>query len=292
MLAHVLVSTRPQEWIKNTFVFAALFFSQNLFNVALALQAGLAFGLYCMAAGGVYLMNDINDRDEDRRHPQKRTRPIASGALPVAVAAPVAVVLVLLAVGGAWLLRPTFGLIIGSYVLLNVAYAHGLKRVVLLDVFAIAAGFVLRVVGGAVVIDVMMSHWLLVCTMLLALFLGFSKRRCELVALATEAKQHRHVLAEYDLPFLDVMIGIVTSAVIIGYTLYTISSETIAKFHTDRLLLTVPIVLYGIFRYLYLVYRRNGGGNPAYVLLTDGPLCLSILLWGLVSGVILYITYP
>src|SRR5215470_15076346 len=127
MLAHVLVSTRPREWIKNAFVFAALFFSQNLFNVALVLKAGSAFGLYCMAAGGVYLMNDINDRDEDKHHPQKRTRPIASGALPVAVAAPVAVVLVLLALGGAWLLRPAFGLITGSYVLLNVAYAHGLK---------------------------------------------------------------------------------------------------------------------------------------------------------------------
>jgi 4-hydroxybenzoate polyprenyltransferase len=210
----------------------------------------------------------------------------------VALVAPVAVVVLLLALGGAWYLQPGFGLITTSYVLLNMAYSHWLKHMVILDIFAIAAGFVLRVVAGAVVINVMMSHWLLVCTMLLALFLGFSKRRCELVTLATEASQHRLVLAEYDLPFLDVMIGIVASAVLMGYTLYTISSETIAKFHTDRLLLTVPIVIYGIFRYLYLVYHRNYGGNPAHALLTDGPLRLSILLWGLVSALILYTVYP
>lgn len=288
ILSLLLVSTRPREWIKNVFVFAALFFSKNLFNVALVPRAGLAFGLYCMVAGGVYLMNDIKDRAADRRHPQKRARPIASGALSVAVAAPVAAILLLLAIGGAWLLHPTLGLIMVLYVLINVAYSYWLKRAVILDVFAIAAGFVLRVMAGAVVIGVVMSHWLLVCSMLLALFLGFSKRRCELVTLTQEASQHRHVLGEYDLPFLDVLIGIVTSAVIVGYTLYTISSETIARCLTDKLLLTVPIVLYGIFRYLYLVYHRNDGGNPAHALLTDVPLGLSILLWGLVSALILY----
>jgi 4-hydroxybenzoate polyprenyltransferase len=292
MFSLLLVSIRPREWIKNSFLFAALFFSQNLLTPVLVLRTFLAFGLYCLAASGVYLMNDIKDRDEDKKHPQKRTRPIASGALPVVWAAPATVVLLLLAIGGAWLLRPALGLIIASYVLLNIAYSHGLKHVVILDIFVIAAGFVLRVVAGAVVIDVIISHWLLICTMLLALFLSFSKRRCELVTLAQEASQHRHVLAEYDLPFLDVMIGIVTSAVLMGYTLYTVSSETMAKFHTDRLLLTVPIVLYGIFRYLYLVYHRNSGGNPAHTLLTDGPLRLSLLLWGLVSALILYTAYP
>lgn len=288
ILSLLLVSTRPREWTKNVFVFAALFFSKNLFNVALVPRVCLAFGLYCMVAGGVYLMNDITDRAADRRHPQKRARPIAAGALPVAVAAPVAAILLLLAIGGAWLLQSTLGLIMVLYVLINVAYSYWLKRVVILDVFAIAAGFVLRVMAGAVVIGVVMSHWLLVCSMLLALFLGFSKRRCELVTLTQEASQHRHVLGEYDLPFLDVLIGIVTSAVIVGYTLYTISSDTIARCLTDKLLLTVPIVLYGIFRYLYLVYHRNDGGNPAHALLTDVPLGLSILLWGLVSALILY----
>lgn len=292
MLHLLIVSIRPKEWIKNSFLFAALFFSKNLLNLVLVPQALLAFGLYCLAAGGVYLMNDIQDRDEDKQHPQKRQRPIASGALPVPLAALVAVGLLLVALSGAWLLQPAFGLVATGYVLLNVAYSRWLKHVVILDIFVIAAGFVLRVLAGAVVIDVMVSHWLLICTMLLALFLGFSKRRCELITLAQEADQHRHVLAEYNLPFLDVMIGIVTSGTVVGYTLYTVSSETIARFHTDKLLLTVPIVLYGIFRYLYLVYHRNYGGNPAHALLTDGPLCLSILLWGLVSALILYTAHP
>jgi 4-hydroxybenzoate polyprenyltransferase len=292
MLSLLLVSTRPREWIKNSFLFAALFFSQNLFNLALVAQTLLAFGLYCLATSGVYLMNDIQDRHADQQHPQKRWRPIASGALPVPLATLAAVVLLLVALGGAWLLQPAFGLMTTGYVLLNVAYTRWLKHVVILDIFAIAAGFVLRVVAGAVVVQVMMSHWLLICTMFLALFLGFSKRRCELLTLAEEASQHRLVLAEYDLPFLDVMIGIVTSAVVIGYTLYTVSSETVTKFHTDRLLLTVPIVLYGIFRYLYLVYHKNSGGNPAHALLTDGPLRLSICLWALVSALILYMAHP
>lgn len=298
--AHTLLSTlrllaiaiRPQEWVKNVFLFSALFFSKNLLVPHLIAQVVLAFGLYCMAAGGVYLMNDLKDREDDNKHPLKRTRPIASGMLSATVAAPAAAVLLCVAIGGAVLQRPMFGMILTTYVLLNVVYSNWLKRVVILDVFIIASGFVLRVAAGAVVIDVVMSHWLLICTMLLALFLGFCKRRSELVTLAQEASQHRHVLAEYDLPFLDMMIGIVTSAVVVGYTLYTVSSETIMKFHTDRLLLTVPLVLYGIFRYLYLVYHRNDGGNPAHALLTDGPLRLSVILWGFVSALILYTAHP
>jgi 4-hydroxybenzoate polyprenyltransferase len=288
----LVVATRPREWIKNAFLFVALFFSKNLLSFALLSKVLLAFGLYCLAAGGVYLLNDIRDRHEDRKHPQKKTRPIASGALPVALAAGTMVVLLCIALGGALLLRPAFSFIIASYVLLNVVYSHWLKRLVILDVFSLATGFVLRVVAGAVVIDVMVSHWLLICTMLLALFLGFSKRRCELVILAQEASHHRHVLAEYDLPFLDIMIGIVTSAAVVAYTLYTVSPETIHKFHTDKLLLTVPLVLYGIFRYLYLVYHKNSGGNPAHILLTDAPLQASVGLWGLVSAIILYTAHP
>lgn len=292
VLSLLLVSARPQEWIKNSFLFSALFFSQNLLNLTLVTQTLLAFGLYCLTTSGVYLMNDIQDRDADRQHPLKRQRPIASGALPVPLAVLTAVGLLLIAIGGAWFLRPMFGFIITSYVMLNVAYVFWLKHVVILDVYAIAAGFVLRVIAGAVVIDVVMSHWLLICAMLLALFLGFSKRRCELVTLAGEASQHRRVLAEYDLRFLDMMIGIVTSAAVVGYTLYTVSSETMTKFHTDKLLLTVPIVLFAIFRYLYLVYHKNSGGNPAHAVLTDGPLGLSICLWVLVSALVLYTTHP
>jgi len=288
----LVVSTRPREWIKNFFLFAALFFSKNLLNLALLPKILLAFGLYCLAAGGVYLLNDIKDRHADQKHPQKRTRPIASGALPVALAALAMSVLLCVALGGAFFLQPTFGVIMAGYILLNIAYSHWLKYIVILDVFSLAMGFVLRVVAGAVVIEVMMSHWLLICTMLLALLLAFSKRRCELATLTQEASQYRYVLAEYDLPFLDIMIGISTSATVVSYTLYTVSPETIHNFHTDRLLLTVPVVLYSIFRYLYLVYHKNHGENPAHTLLTDGPLQVSVILWGVISTIILYTAAP
>ena len=286
------ISLRPWEWVKNVFLFSALFFSANILNPEMLLKSLLAFGLFCLAAGGVYLVNDIWDRTHDQKHPQKRMRPIASGALSVSLAAPVAVILHIVAVAGAFLLTPMFGVVTAAYVLLSVAYSKWLKHAVILDVFSIAAGFVLRVVAGAVVIDVMMSHWLLICTMLLALFLGFSKRRCELVALADDASLHRRVLNEYDARFLDMMIGIVTSATVVAYTLYTVSQETIQKFHTDRLLLTVPFVLYGIFRYLYLVYHKNNGGAPAHTLMTDRPLLLNVILWGFVCALIIYSAKP
>jgi 4-hydroxybenzoate polyprenyltransferase len=208
------------------------------------------------------------------------------------VAVTAAIFLLGTAIIGAFLLNRPFGLVTFSYVALNIAYSNWLKHVVILDVFSIAAGFVLRVVAGALVIDVVMSHWLLICTMLLALFLGFSKRRHELVNLANGASIHRSVLAEYDAPFLDMMIGIVTSVTLIGYVLYTISEETVQRFHTDRLLLTVPFVLYGIFRFLYQIYHKNGGGDPSRTLLTDGPLLVDIILWGIVCGVVIYGATP
>jgi 4-hydroxybenzoate polyprenyltransferase len=253
-LRNLVLSARPWEWTKNAFVFAALLFSNNLFNPDLAVRSVLAFLLYCLAASGVYLVNDIWDREEDKKHPQKRARPVASGALPVGVAAAAAATLLSVAVAGAFWLRPSFGAVAAAYVLLTSTYSRWLKHVVILDVFAIAAGFVLRVVAGAVVIDVIMSHWLLICAMLLALFLGFSKRRSELVALADGASLHRRVLAEYSPLFLDMMIGIVTSATVVAYALYP----------------------------------RNHGGNPARTLLADGPLLVNMIIWGLVSIVILY----
>ncbi|MCI0591210.1 MAG: decaprenyl-phosphate phosphoribosyltransferase [Gammaproteobacteria bacterium] len=288
----LLISVRPTEWIKNAFLFAPLFFSKNLVSLELLAKTLLAFSLYCLATGGVYLINDIWDRDADKKHPQKSTRPIASGALPLALAAPVAIFLLITSLTGTFLLSLSFGLVTTGYVLLCIAYSQWLKQVVILDVFSIAAGFVLRVVAGAVVIGVAMSHWLLICTMLLALFLGFSKRRYELVALANDASLHRPVLAEYDPLFLDMMIAVVTSATVVGYALYTISNETIQRFNTDRLLLTLPFVLYGIFRYLYLVYHKNHGGNPSQTLLADGPLLVNIALWVLVAGAIIYTANP
>jgi 4-hydroxybenzoate polyprenyltransferase len=286
----LITAARPQEWIKNIFLFAALLFSKNLLNLTLSLKVVVAFGLYCLSAGGVYFINDILDCNEDRHHPQKSTRPIASGALPIALAAPVAVCMFVVAVSGALLLSLPFGLITICYILLNLAYSKWLKHVVILDVFVIASGFVLRVVAGAVVIDVTISDWLLICTLLLALFLGFSKRRYELLTLEKDASRHRPVLTEYNPLFLDMMIGIVTASTVMGYTLYTISDETVRRFGTDRLILTVPFALYGIFRYLYLVYHQNYGGNPAHVLLTDGPLLINVILWAITSGLIIHMT--
>ena len=219
-------------------------------------------------------------------------RPIASGTLPVIVAMTAAIFLLGTAMIGALLVNLPLGLVTFSYVALNIAYSNWLKHVVILDVFSIAAGFVLRVVAGAVVINVVMSHWLLICTMLLALFLGFSKRRYELVNLMKDASLHRSVLAEYDPLFLDMMIGIVTSVTVVAYVLYTISNETVQRFHTDKLLLTVPFVLYGIFRFLYQIYHKNGGGDPSRTLVTDGPLLVNIILWGVVCGFILYGATP
>ncbi|MFQ5932199.1 MAG: decaprenyl-phosphate phosphoribosyltransferase [Nitrospiraceae bacterium] len=288
----LLISSRPWDWIKNAFLLAPLLFSKNLLNLELLPKTLLAFGLYCLAAGAIYIINDISDRDQDKQHPHKKTRPIASGALSVPPAASAAAFLLTTALAGAFLLRLPFGLVTAGYVLLAMVYSRWLKHVVILDVFAIAAGFVLRVVAGSLVIDVSMSHWLLVCTMLLALFLGFSKRRYELVALVNNGTLHRRVLSEYDPLFLDMMIGIVTSATVVAYTLYTVSNDTVQKFHTDRLLFTMPFVLYGIFRYLYLVYHRNDGGNPARTLLADGPLLVNMIVWGLASGVILYTAHP
>ena len=286
----VVSSVRPWEWTKNTLVFAALFFSKNLLNTELFAKAFLAFGLFCLTSGSIYLINDIFDQKEDKRHPHKSKRPIASGALPISVAAPVAVFMVITTIIGSLLLNPMFGVVTAIYVLLNFAYSKWLKHVVILDVFSIALGFVLRVVAGAVVIDVVMSQWLLICTMLLALFLGFTKRRYEVVALANDASLHRRVLAEYSPLFLDMMIGIVTSATVVVYTLYTVSAETVERFNTDRLLFTVPFVLYGIFRYLYLVYHKGKGWNPAHALLADGPLLINIFLWVFVAGLIIYST--
>lgn len=284
----LVISARPLEWIKNTIMFAALLFSRNLLEPDLLLKTLLAIGVFCLASSTVYLLNDICDRNEDKNHPIKGLRPIASGALPIAMATQAALLMSIVALTGSFVMNWSFGLITSSYLLLNILYSKWLKHLVILDVFSIATGFVLRVIAGAVVIDVVVSHWLLICTGLLALFLGFSKRRYELVTLSNDASLQRRVLGDYNLHFLDMMIGIVTSATLVGYILYTVSEETIQRFHTDWLLLTVPFVLYAIFRYLYLVYHKDHGGNPSKSFLSDRPLLISIILWVIASGLIIY----
>lgn len=287
-LGGLVSSLRPTHWTKNTVVFAALLFGQRLFDPRALFQAGAAFVVFCALASAAYLFNDLVDRDADRRHPLKAARPIAAGLVPAAVAAVTALGLSGLALALAFWLRPTLGLTAAAYAALLAGYSIALKHIVILDVLAIAAGFVLRAVAGAVAIAVPISHWLLVCTVLLALFLALSKRRHELVLLADEANAHRPVLQEYSPYLLDQMIAVVTASTLVAYALYTVSPETVAKFGTDRLLFTIPFPLYGIFRYLYLVHRKAGGGNPADHLLTDRPLLLCVLLWAFMVVLVLY----
>lgn len=286
--SNLLRSLRPTQWTKNLLVFAGLIFGERLRDPASVLNATIAFGVFCLLSGVVYLINDVLDREADRLHPLKRHRPIASGAISTGAALGTAVLLVIVGLGAAFSLNLRFGLVATSYLALLALYSVSLKHVVILDVLTLAAGFVLRAYGGAVAIDVVFSHWLLLLTLLLALFLGPSKRRAELVALADDARGHRPSLAEYSPYLLDQMIGVVTASTLLAYAFYTISPETVQKFHTDHLLLTVPFPLYGIFRYLYLVHQREGGANPSDMLLTDKPLLICVALWGAAVIAILY----
>ena len=244
--------------------------------------------MFCVLSSVVYLVNDIADRDSDRRHPLKARRAIASGALPVAIAVQAALALGTVGLAAAYLIGPRFAAVAAAYLVLQLLYSGALKHIVIIDVLTIAIGFVLRAAAGAVAVHVEISHWLLVCTILLALFIGLAKRRHEIVLLAGSATSHRPILDEYSAYLLDQMIGVVTASTLITYVFYTVSPETQAKFGTDWLGLTIPFPLYGIFRYLYLVHRRDGGGSPADLLLTDRPLLTCVALWALVVALIIY----
>jgi 4-hydroxybenzoate polyprenyltransferase len=285
---HLLLSLRPAQWTKNLLVFAGLLFGRRLFDPASVVDAVSAFVVFCALSGVVYLVNDIADRDSDRLHPLKSRRPIASGALPVPVAMTVALGLGSAALASAFVIGPAFATVAAAYLALQVLYSFPLKHIVIIDVLTIAIGFVLRAVGGAVAVHVEISHWLLVCTILLALFIALAKRRHEIVLLAADAATHRPILGEYSPYLLDQMIGVVTASTLISYIFYTISPETQAKFGTAWLGLTIPFPLYGIFRYLYLVHQREGGGSPADLLLTDRPLLACVALWALTVAVIIY----
>ncbi len=286
--ANLLISVRPGEWIKNTFVFAGLVFGRQLTDLSAVAQSLAAFAIFCALAGAVYLINDVADRERDRQHPRKRERPIAAGALSPGTALAAATLLAVAGLVGAWSMSPAFGAVATTYVSLLALYSGPLKHIVIIDVLTIAIGFVLRVAAGAIAVGVPMSHWLLVCTILLALFLGLSKRRHELVLLADGAIGHRRILQEYSPYLLDQMIGVVTASTLMAYVFYATSGETAAKFGTSLLGLTIPFPLYGIFRYLYLVHQREGGGSPAELLLNDRPLLACVALWGLSVVVIIY----
>jgi len=287
-LRALTISLRPTQWFKNLFIFAALIFSRNLNDLSMGLSVLGAFVLFCLLSSGTYLVNDLFDLRNDREHPIKSRRPLASGQLSKSTAAVAAAALVLTSLGLSFLLHPHFGMAALTYMVINLAYSAYLKQVVILDVMLVAFGFVLRAVAGALVIEVEISSWLLVCTVLIALFLALGKRRHEVQLLAEGSSQHRRVLGEYSPYFLDQMIAVVTASALMSYTLYTLSPEVIRKFGDNDLVFTVPFVLYGIFRYLYLVHRQSKGGSPAHVLLTDRPLMLDILLWFAAVWFILY----
>lgn len=287
-LSDVLYTMRPRQWTKNLLLFAGLVFSHHLFDSLFVLRSFASFLLFCALSGSVYIFNDVCDVEQDRRHPLKRHRPIASGHLGVRTAWAFGLVVAALSVLFSFMLRRSFGGVAFFYIVLMLAYSLWLKHVVILDVLVVATGFVLRAVAGAVVIHVEISSWLLICTILLALFLALSKRRHELVLLENGAGEHRPILTEYSSLLLDQMIAVVTSSTVMAYALYTISDETVRKFGTKNLQLTIPLVLYGIFRYLYLIHQKNMGGSPEKVLFTDKPLLLSIAFW---AGMVLYILY-
>jgi 4-hydroxybenzoate polyprenyltransferase len=285
---NLLNALRPGQWTKNLLVFAGLLFGMQLFVPSAVLRALAAFAIFCGLSGVVYLLNDILDRDSDRRHPLKSKRPIASGALSVHSATVSAIAIGALALAGSVALGWTFALVAAAYLGLQALYSTSLKHVVIIDVLTLSFGFVLRAVAGAVAVNVEFSHWLLVCTILLALFIALNKRRHEITLLADDAATHRPILGEYSEYLLDQMIAVVTASTLISYVFYTISPETQEKFGTPWLGLTIPFPLYGIFRYLYLVHRREGGGSPSELLLTDRPLLVCVALWATAVAVIIY----
>lgn len=270
---------RPHQWVKSGFVFVGLLFGHGWQNPALVMQVFLAAAAFSLAASTVYVGNDLADRESDRQHPDKCRRPLASGAIGVQAALMLGTLCLTLALVLAWLASPSvFGIIV-AYLLLNVGYTLGLKHVVLLDVFIISTGFMLRILAGTIGVGITPSNWLLLCGLMVTLFLGFAKRRAELKALEEDAGSHRRVLDDYDPVLLDKLIGVCAAATIVSYSLYTVSPETVALHGTDRLVATVPFVVYGMFRYLFLLHRRAGGGDPAAQLLTDRHLLAACVGW-------------
>jgi 4-hydroxybenzoate polyprenyltransferase len=299
----LVAAMRPKQWTKNLALFVGIIFAQRLLSFSSFERAFLAFVAFCLAASSIYLLNDLLDLENDRQHPVKCKRPLASGALPASWAI-VAIGILILACGGLTLLifsipiePPThlfaslgganllFAFSIAAYLLLMVLYSVRLKHVVLLDVFIIASGFVLRILAGAVVIPVMISPWLYLVTILMSLFLALNKRRHELVLLQEQASNHRQILKEYSLPLLDQMITIVTAATLMAYSLYTFQGPT----GNHRLMITIPLVLYGMFRYLYLVYMRMEGGSPEEILLRDRHILGTVVLFAAAVIIVLYV---
>ena len=289
MVGGLLLSMRPKQWVKNLLVFAALIFSKNLVHVPSALKSVAAFAVFCVLSGAVYIINDLMDREGDRSHPRKRNRPIASGRVKPGPAVVWAAVSVAGSLVAAWFIDWRFCAIGAGYFVMQLAYSVRLKHVVVLDVIIVAIGFALRAIAGTFAINVGVSSWLFVVTLLLALFVAVAKRRHELVNLEGGGITHRSVLGKYSQSLLDQMMAVATSATVVAYCLYTIAPETVQKFGSRYLIFTLPFVLYGIYRYLYLVYRKEQGGTPEKVFLTDVPMIVDILLYGGAVVAVLYV---
>ena len=283
----LLRSLRPEQWLKNGFVLAPLIFSGSLTDGDAVFRSVLAVVAFCAAASATYLVNDLLDREADRGHPVKKNRPIASGAVGVGPALGMAFALVVIGAGTAFFLGGWFPTVLGAYLATTLLYSTLLKQLVFVDVLVVALGFVLRVVGGAVAIEVPVSRWILLCAYLLALYLALGKRRSELVLLGEAAGSHRVVLGHYTLPMVDQAISVVLGATVLAYTLYTVAPDTVAKVGSEGLMATVPVVLYGLFRYLYLLHRHELGGSPTKALLTDRPLLVCVLVWLAIATVVM-----
>ena len=287
MLRGLLRTMRPKQWTKNAAIFAALIFDAKVFQPGPLLRTLAGFALLCMVTGAVYIVNDLADIEKDRQHPTKRKRPLPSGTLPIPFALAGAVVLLGVALPLAFWLDVTFGLLAAGYFVLQLAYTFVLKNYVIIDVIAISTGFVIRVGAGVPLVPAdRFSPWLYVCTTLLALFLGFGKRRQELVLLQDSARNHRAILGEYSVQFLDEMLNVIISAAIVAYSLYTFTAVNVPPNH--MMMLTIPLPMYGLFRYLYLIHIRGETAAPDEVLLKDRPLQLAVVAWGALSFAVLF----
>lgn len=287
---HALRLMRPKQWIKNSFVLAPLIFSKELFDAEPLLTAVRAFAAFCLTASCVYIINDMSDIEADRSHPEKRTRPLASGAISTTQASILLAVLLTLSVGLSASMRPRFHLALITYFVMNIAYSVRLKEIVLVDVFIIAAGFMLRVLGGAFAIGVQVSSWIVLCTLFTSLFLGFAKRRGELQLLQQiHPPAERKVLTSYGIGFIDQMLTIAAAGAVISYALYTVAPRTIETFGTEKLIYTTVFVIYGMFRYLYLIHMKNSTENPTNAVVSDLPIVTVTIVWALTCVAVIYL---
>jgi 4-hydroxybenzoate polyprenyltransferase len=289
MFRALLKTMRPRQWPKNIFLFAALVFDKQLLILNAFLRTAAGFGLFCLISSAVYIFNDIADIEADRQHPEKKNRPIPSGKLPIGIAWVACILLLIVSLILGYWLSPDFAIVLAAYFLLNLVYSKWLKHIPIVDVLVLAACFVLRVGAGVTIIHVeRFSPWLYVVMTLLALYLGFGKRRAEIALLSDDAIAHRKVLEGYTIPLLDQYILIVSGTTIVAYSLYTFSAVNLPANHS--MMLTVPFVLYAIFRYLYLVQIKHAGGEPEEILLSDRPLQIALFLWALVVIAVFYLS--